>query len=135
MANQLRGEVEVKLFGKRFTLRPDIESICEIEDAANGESSVANMFLICATSKGHLPTLKVMSWVIFGCLKAQGVRDYSLKDVMKEIRSIGLNQFGLPVLTLLRAMISEEEAKAEAVAMEEAKKKPESLEDIVASTG
>lgn len=133
MANRLKGEVEVELFGKKFTLRPDIESICEIEDAADGYTSVPKMWV--RTAKGTLG-FKETALVIYGCLRGQGVKDYALSDVLKEIRKRGVANYVIPALTLIRVMCTPDEAEAELAAEADAKKEEPKVEKLVtASTG
>ncbi len=137
MANRLKGEVEVKLFGTKHTLRPDIQSICEIEDATQGEYSLPKMFR--QVMQEQYP-LRMMALVIYGCLKANGVRapmapdhkgpaePYSLDSIMREVRKIGVPDLCVQIGTVVCAMTCKEEA-------EEEKKGPAESVEVTASTG
>ncbi len=127
MANLLRGEVTVTLFEKEWVLRPDIESICEIEDAANGDSSVALMFL--QMSKGVV-TFKTIGFVFYGCLKTQH-SGYSLKQVLAEVKRIGISGLTRPVVKLLAQMVSSDEA----IRAEEKKSEPVAVVAVQENTG
>ena len=134
MANKLRGEVEVKLFGETFVLRPDTQSICEIDDAAADSTSVLHLFALGIGKRVF--TLKGISLVLFGCIRAAGYKQYTLKQVMEEVRTLSMAEFVGPVGQLLGDMVSKEEVEAE-----EVKPVPEPLPQAVvkpptqASTG
>jgi hypothetical protein len=127
VANRFRNEVEVELFGRTYILDPGFKSICEIEDAANGETSVSLMFLQMAKK---VLTLKTTSLVLFGCLKAKGV-ETSLDEVMKEVHAKGFPNFAPPVTKLLLGMCSKEIAEE----VELKKESPELKDESPVSIG
>ncbi len=116
--NQFKGEVKVKLFGEEYTLRPDIESICEIEDAAKGETSVG---LMLVQSHKRVITFKTIALVLYGCLAAKekrgeiklGGKFPTIEGLLAEVRKNGVAEYVAPVGMLLGAMVTPEEAEAE----------------------
>ena len=111
MANRLRGERKLSLFGKEYILRPDHQSIMEIEDAADGETCVITLFRQSYVKSHH--TLNGTAYVIYGCLKASGVNEYTLDQVIREVRRIGIAHLVKDVGILLAAMADREEVEEE----------------------
>lgn len=114
MANKIKGEVVVELFGKRFTLTPSNEAIMQIE----GEGfSIPSMLM--NLKKGM--SMTHMAALIHGCLVAQKVETYSLKEVFAEIRRNRMSSYAVSCATLLVHMVTPEEAEAEMKAEERVK--------------
>lgn len=67
MANRQRGEVTIKLDGKKYAMRPTFEALCEIEDALDTDIP----YLINQFSKGRV-RLKVIVVVLYEGIKSGG---------------------------------------------------------------
>lgn len=136
MANELRGEVELTLRGKKYVLKPSIEAIMEIE-SLDDDASVPMMFISAVKQK---LSLRSMAFVVCGCINVNRLpgQKLSYKAVAQDIRDDGMNQFMVPVTRLLRRMITpaeaEEEAKKSESSSEESQPDSTSSQDLTGSS-
>lgn len=117
MANRMRGEVEVDLGGKKYTLRPSFEGILEMEDRAG----VPLMTVLKMASEKAL-SFKVATGVVYGGLIGAGERNLSFEQVGALIVKGGLPSYFTPIARLISSAILP--PSDEPIKEEEAKKEP-----------
>jgi hypothetical protein len=88
MANKERGEVGLDVDGTRYTLRPTLNALCELEDVLNQEFHV----VVEAAAKGRLSAVRALVWSYLQEYHADEIR--TLKDAARWIERAG----GLDVL-------------------------------------
>lgn len=120
MANQLKGEIEVSLGGKKLLLRPTFEGLLEIEDKAG-----CGISKILATFAKKEWTLRHVAAVICGGLHhyvdpKTNMPRYPLEVVGPAIMKQGMMHFLSPAVILLSKAVNPEYEEGEEPKKEEA---------------
>lgn len=86
MSNKNRGEICIKLAGKKHILRPSFQAICSIE----GELNISILDILIDVSKKKLKLSDMISIVKHGMCAYQGNLDISDEDIGSNIYEAGL---------------------------------------------
>ena len=105
MANKQRGEVEVELGGKTWTMRPTFQSLCEIEDRTGvGITTLARR---CYEGEFGVGPITAVLWAGIRAAHDDGP-DYD--EVGRLIVKEGISRFAAPALALLLAALIGDDA-------------------------
>lgn len=105
MPNRVIGEIEIKLGGKTYTLKPSFQSIAEIED----RSGLGIAALASKISKGNIG-LKDAAALIYGGLIGSGETSLRFEEVGEMIRREGpIKFFGIASEFLASCLKGDEE--------------------------
>lgn len=109
MANKVRGEVEVELGGKRYTLRPSFEAMAEAESILGyGVVKVATRFI-----RGEHGVREVAAMLYAGMV-GSGAREMSFNEVGAAVVKAGLGNLSKPASQFAFEMLKgDEEAEEE----------------------
>lgn len=108
MANPQRGEAGVVVGGKRYTLRPTFDSLCELEELTDKPFDQ----ILAGVQQGRVSGLRAVLWCL---LQDQHAKEFpALKDASAWIDKLGGVQKALEVVQeVMGANVDEEEtAKA-----------------------
>ncbi len=83
MANTQRGEVSIELCGKKYTLRPTFEAICELEDSA--KVSVIEMISNFQNMKLASMNLRMISSVVWSGMWGHNKKDCPIQSEVGEM--------------------------------------------------
>lgn len=110
MANREKGEIEVKVGDKAYTLRPTFDSICELEDLTG--KSIDTLFR--SIEKGSFSGLRAMVWCMLQDEHGDEIR--TLKDASKWITAAGGPDVLIVHLAKLRDLNEDEQPEGDAAA-------------------
>lgn len=111
MANRVRGEVEITLDGKRYTMRPEFDAIASIES----ETGMGVLKLARLIASGDGISLNTFTTIIYHGVRVavRGTRPPTREMIGEALLRAGLSAYTAAVSDFLLSVIAGTEGKGE----------------------